>query len=59
MAADGTSSSSVFVPMLTYTQGLAETADLVIGCCLSQYTRFQGALDDVASNVCQALPALA
>jgi hypothetical protein len=38
-------------------QGLADTARHVIGCRLTQETRVQRALDDMAGTICQALPA--
>ena len=35
--------------------GLADTARHVIGCHLTQETRFEMCVDDVADNTCQAL----
>jgi hypothetical protein len=39
----------------TIWQGLADIARHVIGCHLTQETRIQNVLDDVASETCQAL----
>ena len=38
--------------------GQADTARHVVGCRSTQDTRVQHALDDVAGNICQALPAV-